>query len=415
MLPWIGGLLVLVTVYGIIKRWETRLVLFSTGFAMTIFALKPMETFKAFEKSMTNAGLITAILSVMGFAFVMKLTKADQHLVNLVAGAVTKFRFVLIPLSVIATFLVNIALPSASGTAAAVGAVLIPVMIAAGVHPAAAAAAVMAGTFGGNLNPGSAHVVMVAKMAKLTEMQTIGAQATVTIACGILGAIVLTALTFMRKEASGHQGAATKQAEGFKVNLLLAIVPVIPLVLLILGSKYTNWGMTVPAAMLIGTFVALAISRTSPAEVTKAFFDGMGKAYADIMGIIIAAGVFTAGLTATGLIEALLKGMTGVKGAIGAAGTWGPMLIATLSGSGDAATIAFNNAVTPHAAQFGMTIVKLGSLAQLAGSLGRTMSPVAGACIIVAGIAGVSPMEVAKRNMPGMILASIVAFVMLGM
>jgi DcuC family C4-dicarboxylate transporter len=62
-----------------------------------------------------------------------------------------------------------------------------------------------------------------------------------------------------------------------------------------------------------------------------------------------------------------------------------------------------------------MEMAPLGTLASLAGSLGRSMSPVAGAAIVVSGIAGVNPIEVAKRNAPGMILASIVAFVMMGL
>lgn len=417
ILPWIGGLIILATVYGIVKRYETRMVLFTSGVLMALIALKPMEAFAAFEKSMTNAGLIAAILSVMGFAYVMKLTTCDQHLVNLVAGAVTKVRFALIPAAVAVTFLVNIALPSAAGVCAAVGAVLIPVLMSAGVAPAVAAAAVLAGSFGSVLSPGSAHIVMVAKMAKLTEIQTIGAMTTAAVVAAAIGAVVLTVYAYIRKEASGHDSNVAVSAEKPKVNVIMALVPVLPLVLLVLGNlpQFKNWNMTVVGAMLIGSMVAIIVSKTSPVEVTKQFFDGMGKAYGDVMGIIIAAGVFTAGLTQVGLIKALLNNMTGVKGAIGVAGTWGPMLIAILSGSGDASTVAFNTAVTPHAAQFGMTIVGLGNLATLAGTLGRTMSPVAGACIVVAGIAGVSPLEVAKRNMPGMIIASVVAFLMLGL
>lgn len=40
----------------------------------------------------------------------------------------------------------------------------------------------------------------------------------------------------------------------------------------------------------------MAVTRSDPAEVTKKFFDGMGSGYAKILGIIIAAGVFAAGL-----------------------------------------------------------------------------------------------------------------------
>lgn len=418
MLPWIGGLIVLATIYGIVKRYETRMVLFTSGLAMCLIALNPMEAFKAFEKSMTNAGLIAAILSVMGFAFVMKLTKCDMHLVQLIAKPVSKIRFALIPAVVMGTYLINIALPSASGTAAAVGAVLIPVMLAAGIHPAVAAAAIMAGTFGGNMSPGSSHINMVAKMAKLNPVEVIAGMTTANIAAGVVGAVVLTIVAFVLKEDRGYKAEGLEvKDDGFKVNFLMALVPILPLVLLVLGTRpaFKAWGMTVPAAMLIGTMVAMLVSRTGPVQVTKSFFDGMGKAYGDIMGIIIAAGVFVAGMNQVGLIKALLASMTGASAAVGAAGTIGPMLIAILSGSGDAATIAFNEAVTPHAAQFGMSISNLGTLAAMAGSLGRTMSPVAGATIIAAGIAKVSPVEVAKRNAVGMIIAAIVIFVMQGL
>jgi DcuC family C4-dicarboxylate transporter len=72
--------------------------------------------------------------------------------------------------------------------------------------------------------------------------------------------------------------------------------------------------------------------------------------------------------------------------------------MAAISGSGNAAALAFNEAITPHAADFGLTIVQLGSVAQIAAGLGRSMSPVAGGVIILAGIAGVNPMEIAKRT-----------------
>lgn len=416
-LPWIGGLIVIATVYGIIKRWENRLVLFTAGFAMSLLAFKPMETFAAFQKSMTNAGLIASILTVMGFAYVMKVTKCDQHLVQLVAGGLTKVRFALIPAATMATFAINIALTSAAGVSAAVGAILIPVMMAAGIHPAVAAAAVLAGTFGSALSPANTHTNIIAKMANVSPVDVAGVVSGPTIIAGLIGAIGLAVVAFIMKEDRGYAGAKESSTEKFQVNILKALVPFVPLVLLILGNQpqFKSWSMTVPAAMLIGAMVAMVISRTSPTEVTKAFFDGMGKAYGDIMGIIIAAGVFTAGLQVVGLIDSLLNTMKGVKAAVGVAGTLGPMLVAILSGSGDAATIAFNEAVTTHAATFGMTMEHLGTLASLAGAIGRSMSPVAGACIVVAGIAGVSPVEVAKRNMPGMIVAAIVTYLIMGL
>ena len=77
----------------------------------------------------------------------------------------------------------------------------------------------------------------------------------------------------------------------------------------------------------------------------------------------------------------------------------------TITGSGDAATMAFNEAVTPHAPAFGMEVKSLGALAFLTGALGRTMSPIAGAMVVVSGIAMANPIEVAKRTAPACTLA----------
>jgi DcuC family C4-dicarboxylate transporter len=51
--------------------------------------------------------------------------------------------------------------------------------------------------------------------------------------------------------------------------------------------------MGVPQAMVIGAIIALAVTRKNPVALTKSFFDGMGSAYAQIMGIIISAGVLS--------------------------------------------------------------------------------------------------------------------------
>ena len=52
--------------------------------------------------------------------------------------------------------------------------------------------------------------------------------------------------------------------------------------------------------------------------------------------------------------------------------------------------------------------MQLGSMAQLGAGIGRSMSPVAGAGIIIAGLAGINPMEMAKRNAVPCIIATVV-------
>ncbi len=67
--------------------------------------------------------------------------------------------------------------------------------------------------------------------------------------------------------------------------------------------------------------------------------------------------------------------------------------------------MAFNSAVTPKAADFGMQVHCLGSLAFLSGAAGGTPSPIAGITILVAGLAHANPFDVVKRTALPMLLA----------
>lgn len=412
---YIGALIVILTGVAIVKRYEVRMVLFISGLIMCAIGGKPLDAVNAFATAMVNPGLVTVILTVMGFAYVMKLTECDAHLVHMLASGLKRFRAILIPGTVIMTFAINIALPSAAGCAAAVGAIMIPTLISAGIHPAIAGAAVFSGTFGSVLSPGATHNPFVAKLANIDVMSVIAVHSKTTITAGFIAAIVLTLIAYLRKEDRGYGSPVIEEKGHFSVNPIKALIPVIPLVLLVLGSKQVAVipEVTVPQAMIFGVILGYLVTLKNPQDISKSFFEGMGNAYGGVMGIIIAAATFTAGMQLVGLTGALIEAMKNSQSVVKIAGTFGPFLIAVLSGSGDAATLAFNGAITPHAKQFGLEIAQLGSLAQLTGSLGRTMSPVAGAAIICAQLAGVSPIELAKRNAPGMLVAALVAMFML--
>lgn len=416
---WIGGLIVIVTFYAIIKRWETRMVLLASGVLMSAISGNIAGAIDAFTKAMVNGSLVPVICSVMGFAFVMKYTSCDRHMVQLLAGSITKMRLILIPATVMITFVINIALPSAAGCSAAVGAILIPTLMRAGIHPAVAGSAVLAGTYGGVLSPGSAHPPFIAKLANMDVMSVIAGHTVAAIVCGLIGAIGLMIVAIIRKEHVGYVISNStkegKDSEVFTVNYIKALVPIVPLVLLVLGSKQLHVlpVVSVPQAMLFGTLLGLIVCRSNPQEITTQFFNGMGSAYGNVMGIIISAAVFTQGMELIGLTGSLIEMMKHSEHISRFAAAFGPMVIAILCGSGDAATLAFNGAITPHATDFGFGISQMGSAAFLSGSFGRSMSPVAGATIVCAQLAGVDPMELAKRNAPGMIIAAIVCMLIL--
>ena len=83
---WIAVLVIIATIYCLIKRYETRLVLFTAGLFLCCISMKPMAALDQFAKSMTNASLIMAICGAMGFAYVVTHTSCDRHLVSLLAA-----------------------------------------------------------------------------------------------------------------------------------------------------------------------------------------------------------------------------------------------------------------------------------------------------------------------------------------
>lgn len=405
----LGIIIVIITFYLIAKGYENKLVLFLSGLLMSLLALNPVASIDAFSKALVNNVLVTTICSVLGFSEVMKITGCDKHLVHLLSGTLVKYQSILIPGTVMVTFLINIALPSASGCVAAVGAILIPALIGAGVHPAIAGSALLAGSWGGVYNPGVVHNIVVAKLSGLDVMVVVMKMAKIPITGAIVSAIVLTALARFYKEDRGivTATAVTGETEAFRVNYLKAAVPVLPLVLLILGSPMVAAlpAISVFQAMVLSTIIAFFVTWTSPEKISKSFFQGLGSSYGNVIGLIACATVFVEGMNLIGLTASLVEMMKHSQYVAKLAAAFGPFVMAGLSGSSDSMILAFNNTVTPHAEQLGFTIPQIGLMAFVSGNIGRVLSPVAAATIIVAGMANVNPLEMTKRNLPGMLAA----------
>ena len=435
---------IVAVVASLIMKKDTKTVLIGVGLVLCVLCLKPLDGLGAFTSYMTKAGLIKAICASMGFAFVMKFTECDRALVNLLTRPLGNIGFLLIPIVVALTYFINIAIPSAAGCSAAVGATLIPVMMAAGVKSEMAGAAVFAGTFGSVLSPGSAHNVFVADMVKAhnpsyTVQDVIGVQFSSAITALIVVLIVMSitaivckdytkGVNYLAQKEGGANSAASNSVDGSnldaqpqKINVLYALMPLVPLVILVIGGTSLNqvsflkWTkMGVAEAMLLGAILTIAVTLTDPQKITKEFFKGMGSAYAEIIGIIIAAGVFVAGLSACGAIDFVIEWLKNEQGYVKFGGTFVPFFMGIVTGSGDAASMAFNTAVTVHADALGFEQDKLGMAVAISGALGRSASPIAGACIVCAGLAMVSPIQIAKRTALGMFLSvCVIAFFIL--
>lgn len=411
----LGTLIVAVTIYLLLKNHDYRMILIGSGLLMAGIALDPLTVLDEFAHKMVTDSLIQAICSSLGFGFIMRATGCEKHFLH-AASRLNGHGLFIIPLVTITTFMINAVLMSAANTAAAAGCVFIPLLIRIGVHPVIAATAILAGTFGSMLNPELPINTFVAKISGVDTSTVVSVHTFTVLAAAITGAMCLTIVAMVKKQYAGYTGLqGDNGSEVEKINLGYAIIPLVPLTILVLGSSGLVNGlrMGITQAMLVGTLLGLLATRTSPALVTQKFFEGMGSAYANGMGMVIAVAVFVRGMKSIGLVSFFVNWLTTTPDFAHFGAAFGPFFMGLMTGSGDAAAFAFSEAIAPHASIYGLETVNMGSMSAVAGALGRTMSPLAGAAVVCASIAGVNPIELAKNNFWGMVTALILTFILI--
>ena len=143
------------------------------------------------------------------------------------------------------------------------------------------------------------------------------------------------------------------------------------------------------------------------------FFEGMGKYFAVVVTLIVAGQVFGKGLTAIGAVNALIAGAESMGlGVMSLIIVMGVIIgiIAFLMGSGNAPFYSFASIAPAIAEKFGVHAADVLLPLQTMTGFGRTMSPVTGGIVAVAGMAGVSPFRVVKRNMVPLLCCCVVNF-----
>jgi DcuC family C4-dicarboxylate transporter len=449
----IAALLVIAAaVYLIVRRVEVRLVLLGAGLLLALIAGKPLAITDAFTRAMV-VGFVGPICVALGFAAVLSATGCDRHLVLLLVTPLRRVRWLVVPGGILAAYLVNLAIPSQTSTAAALGPVLVPLMLAARVRPEVAGAALVLGaSFGGDLLSPAAQDIQSLAGAGLSA-EAISAR---VIPASLGGALVATVVFgLLQRRSTMHGGKTTDNdapvatphaalhpphPEGLRLNPLKALIPLVPIALLLLAyylrvrlgersplawllelppaaaeatAKGYEWrrlesALPVVRAMLIGTLLAAAVSWREIQPVTRSLFEGMGAAYGNIISLTITAQCFGAGIEAIGLSQAILRLVGHSTGALAVLSGAFPWAIAVLSGSGSGAIQTFAQSfLAPLAAR--TDAATLGALACLAGAFGRTMSPVAAVVIYCSGLVGVSPLILVRRLLPALLAGAAVA------
>ncbi|MSU65207.1 MAG: hypothetical protein EXS38_03695 [Opitutus sp.] len=403
-------IIIALTIYLLAKQAEVRLTLFAAGLALATLALKPLVVFDVFLAEMGNGKTIGPICSAMGYAFVLKATGSDRIMVQLLLAPARRARWLLIPVGCLTGFVANIAITSQTAVAAAVGPILVPLMLAAGYAPVAAIATLVLGCSGGGslYNPGDADLVAIHEASQAPMKMAMGAMLWPLLG-GFATAVGLFAfLNRPQKAAVAAPSASTPDAPSLVGQRWKAALPPLPLILifaLMPGVLFSTppapfeKGLPVLHAMILSTMVVLVLCRREVLASVKAFFEGMGYAYAHVISLIVTASCFIAGMTEVGLTERLVRFAAVGGWASKLAAMFFPGSLAVLSGSGIGPSVAFSKAVLPALRQTDLAgALDLGVLAAIAATFGRTMSPVAAVVIFSATLADVPVAKIVRTT-----------------
>ena len=116
--------LVVVTVM-VVRGFDVRLVLL-VGALPLFLATGTMKAMLAkMVAEMANPNTVVPIGSAMGFAFVLRTTGCDRHLVELLLVPIRRVRMLLVPGGIAAGYLINSTIVSQAGTASVLGPILL--------------------------------------------------------------------------------------------------------------------------------------------------------------------------------------------------------------------------------------------------------------------------------------------------
>ncbi|MFN9758735.1 MAG: C4-dicarboxylate transporter DcuC [Planctomycetota bacterium] len=407
---------------------EVRSALLAAGAAMAAFAGAPLLAADAFARALV-APIVAPICASLGFAAVLAATGCDRALARVLLGPAVRWPWLCVPAAALAAYLVNVAVPSQAGTAAVLGPLALPLLRAARVHAAHAAAAVLFGaSFGGDLlSPGAQDVVAV---TGATAAQARALQGHL-LPASLVGLLVGTAWLTLRarRDAPAPTAPPANDATDLPplrpVDLLRATVPLLPVGLLLAaqaGCAPLQWLLQPPTtgpadawngalaivrAMLVGAAIAAATSWPTLRDGAARFFDGMGQAYAGVIALTVCAQVFGAGLAACGVASALLAATpAAAHGALCAAFPFG---LSLLSGSGSGSVLASAQALLAGLPA-GPDVDRGAAFACLGGAFGRTLSPAAAVVACVAGLARVEVVALLRAVAPPRLRGAAAAF-----
>lgn len=372
---------------------------------------------ETFVSNISRAGLM--IMTIGGYVAFMNHIEATHALVRISMKPLAAFkRFPM--LAAILTIPIGQALfittPSATGLGLLLVASFYPILVNLGVSKMTALSMIAATTIF-DQGPGSANTALAAELIGINNVEYfITRQLSLVLPTLVVVMITFGVVNIWFDRRGRKQNQTEKKSPvetiATQAPAFFALFPILPLLLLVVFSPFV--GLIHPAvklntttAMFFSLFVAMVVyliyvrSLRKTFEAVAAFWKGMGNVFAKVVTLIVASEIFSKGLIQLHFIDNLINlssgaGFTSLT--IVLVFTLIIFSAAILMGSGNAAFFSFGPLMPGIATRLGIPAYAIVLPTQLASSMGRSASPIAGVIVAIAGVADVSPIDLAKRN-----------------
>ena len=357
-----------------------------------------------------GGGLGLMIMVLCGFSVYMTHLGANDVVVKLVSKPLKNIRspYILMVFAYFLACLMSFAVSSATGLGVLLMATLFPVMVNVGISRGAAAA-ICASPISIILSPTSGDVVLSAEISKIPLGEFAFGTALPVSIFAILG--IAVAHFFWQRYLDKKEGVQVERINADEIKTTApnyyAILPLLPIIgVLVFDGKWGLPNLHIVTVMVL-CFIITAVVDFLRSFNAKQTFDnlivayrGMAYAFAGVVMLLVAAGVFAQSLSTIGFITNLIDSAQSFGGS-----AFFMMLVlavitilATMAtGSGNAAFYAFAELIPKLATQMGVNPAFLTIPMLQASNLGRGLSPVSGVVVAVSGMGKISPFEIVKR------------------
>ena len=357
-----------------------------------------------------GGGLGLMIMVLCGFSVYMTHLGANDVVVKLVSKPLKNIRspYILMVFAYFLACLMSFAVSSATGLGVLLMATLFPVMVNVGISRGAAAA-ICASPISIILSPTSGDVVLSAEISKIPLGEFAFGTALPVSIFAILG--IAVAHFFWQRYLDKKEGVQVERVNADEIKTTApnyyAILPLLPIIgVLVFDGKWGLPNLHIVTVMVLCFIITAAVDFLRSFNAKQTFdnlvvaYRGMADAFAGVVMLLVAAGVFAQSLSTIGFITNLIDSAQ----TFGGSAFFMMLVLAVITilatmatGSGNAAFYAFAELIPTLATKMGVNPAFLTIPMLQASNLGRGLSPVSGVVVAVSGMGNISPFEIVKR------------------